>query len=644
MKTLIDSKKLSMLLIIGLLMSTFAALAFVTTAMVAPVAAQAATDWPMFHHDSALLGATQSMGPDKIHVAWMYDTHNNGESSPAVVAGKVYIGSDDGALYCLDGAVGTLVWKYQTGGPIPSSPAVVGDKVYFGSSDDNVYCITTGGTLVWKYTTGDWVFSYPNVVNGLVYIASWDGKIYCLNATSGALVWSYQTGARIGKICPSVANGRVFVGGEDTYVYCNNATTGTLLWKFKTGNYIWQSSATVPGNGRVYIGSGDQYWYCLNETTKNPAGQQLWRFRVIEWDPAVESDVVESTAAYYNGFLYMNFLHKVIKFDAVTGQVLGYISTGHTARSPPALSIPSNRVYAGADDRDLYVIDAASMTTLEYYKATATFESAPAIADGKIYIGNGNGFVYCFVQTGSNVPTSINCRVFPTSVKLGQGLTIEGNLIPGRLLVTITLNLTKPDGTTMSVNLAAKEDGYFTKFLYPEVPGKWSVKARFAGLGAFQGSTSSAVNFTVTGTLPLTKTAISCWTDPKNLNLGDNAYVRGGITNPVSGATVTLTYNKPDSTTTTRTVTTAADGTYEDTFAPDLKGAWTVFASWAGDATHVGATSSWTFFTVQTPTSAVVSPVTSTGIPVEVTYGIVAMIVIAIIAIAAVWYIGRKKT
>jgi outer membrane protein assembly factor BamB len=55
----------------------------------------------------------------------------------------VYFGSDDGYLYALNAANGSLIWNYSTGGPVKSSPAVVDCVVYVGSNDGKVYAIGT---------------------------------------------------------------------------------------------------------------------------------------------------------------------------------------------------------------------------------------------------------------------------------------------------------------------------------------------------------------------------------------------------------------------------------------------------------------------------------------------------------------------
>ena len=67
-----------------------------------------------------------------------------------------------------------------------SSPAVVNGVVYIGSDDDNVYALNaTSGIQLWNYTTGDQVYSSPAVVSGVVYVGSDDDNVYALNATDG---------------------------------------------------------------------------------------------------------------------------------------------------------------------------------------------------------------------------------------------------------------------------------------------------------------------------------------------------------------------------------------------------------------------------------------------------------------------------
>ena len=63
------------------------------------------------------------------------------------------------------------------------------------------------------------------MANGVVYIGSFDHNVYALNASTGALLWSYATGDVVTS-SPAVANGVVYVGSQDNNLYALNASTG----------------------------------------------------------------------------------------------------------------------------------------------------------------------------------------------------------------------------------------------------------------------------------------------------------------------------------------------------------------------------------------------------------------------------------
>jgi len=154
--------------------------------------------WPMFHHDLSHTGYSTSTAPNTNNTIWNYPTDDNVYSSPAVVDGKVYVGSDDRKVYCLNASTGAHIWNYTTGSFVRSSPAVDDGKVYVGSYDNKTYCLdATTGAHIWNYPTGHFVWSSPAVADGKVYVGSHDGKVYCLNASAASMtpnereIWNY---------------------------------------------------------------------------------------------------------------------------------------------------------------------------------------------------------------------------------------------------------------------------------------------------------------------------------------------------------------------------------------------------------------------------------------------------------------------
>ncbi|MHA2248656.1 MAG: outer membrane protein assembly factor BamB family protein [Candidatus Hodarchaeales archaeon] len=240
--------------------------------------------WPMFRHDLQHSGYSTFNAPDTNNVLWSYTTGDNVRSSPAVADGKVYIGSWDGNVYCLDANTGGYIWNYTIGVYAFSSPSVADGKVYIGSYDGNVYCLDANiGGYIWSYTTGDYVGSSPAVVDGKVYIGSDDDNVYCLDANTGGYIWNYTTGDGVFS-SPAVADGKVYIGSKDDNVYCLDANTGGYIWNYTTGDMVWSSPAVA--DGKVYIGSWDDNVYCLDANT----GGYIWSYTTgsgVRSSPAV---------------------------------------------------------------------------------------------------------------------------------------------------------------------------------------------------------------------------------------------------------------------------------------------------------------------------------------------------------------------
>lgn len=66
--------------------------------------------------------------------------------------GIIYFGtSADDQVIALDARTGRRVWTFMAEGPIRLAPTVHGDRLYVGSDDGNVYCLNAGdGTLIWQ--------------------------------------------------------------------------------------------------------------------------------------------------------------------------------------------------------------------------------------------------------------------------------------------------------------------------------------------------------------------------------------------------------------------------------------------------------------------------------------------------------------
>jgi len=142
-------------------------------------------------------------------------------SSPYVDAGwsgptnNLFITSTDGKIYCKSSAnLETTPWtnvrsgqtdgSYSVGSPINTTPFldVTDNSVYFGADNGKLYKLNAAdGTLTsgYPFTTGGAINSSPIVYNGTVYFGSDDGKCYALNSSNGTLKnkWPVTVGAEV---------------------------------------------------------------------------------------------------------------------------------------------------------------------------------------------------------------------------------------------------------------------------------------------------------------------------------------------------------------------------------------------------------------------------------------------------------------
>jgi outer membrane protein assembly factor BamB len=317
---------------------------------------------------------------------WSHATGDAVLSSPTVVNGVVYIGSEDGEVYALNASTGAKRWSYATGGSILSSPTVVNGVVYIGSFDANVYALDAAtGAKLWNYATGSAISSSPAVVNGVVYVGSLDNSVYAIDASTGAKLWNYPTAGAVTS-SPAVVSGVVYVGSFDTNLYALEASTGAKLWSYATAGTVTSSPAVV--NGVVYVGSLGGNLYAV----KAANGAWLWTYTAVSG--------ISSSPAVVNGVVYVGaYDDNVYAVDAATGTQLWGYTTGGVILSSPAVA--NGVVYIGSMDGDLYGLDASTGAELWSYPTRGGVESSPAVVNGVVYAGSHDGKVYAFGLAGS---------------------------------------------------------------------------------------------------------------------------------------------------------------------------------------------------------------------------------------------------
>ena len=115
--------------------------------------------------------------------------HGASQTTPAIHKHRIFIGSDDGNLYAIDGARRKVLWTFA-GGPTCSAPAVSGNgEVCYGTLDHVVHCLDEKkGTSVWSFSTGQTTGAgvpsclIPALSDGILFVGD-ETKLFAFGAT-----------------------------------------------------------------------------------------------------------------------------------------------------------------------------------------------------------------------------------------------------------------------------------------------------------------------------------------------------------------------------------------------------------------------------------------------------------------------------
>jgi outer membrane protein assembly factor BamB len=178
-------------------------------------------------------------------------------------------------------------------------------------------------------------------------------------------------------------------------------STNTVLWNQSIDNV--SEASPVSSNGNVYISSYDGNVYCLDAMN----GDVLWVSTKI-------GETLASDPGIADNKMYIS-CEKFYCFNALSGVELWNTTLGAQARPP---TITDGKIFLGTDA--LYCLSAENGTLLWHFTSpNASFFTAPAIADDKVYVGETNqNTLYCISALNGtllwNISFNASISVTPT--------------------------------------------------------------------------------------------------------------------------------------------------------------------------------------------------------------------------------------
>jgi len=180
---------------------------------------------------------------------WRFYTDGPVRLPPAAAAGKVFVGSDDGYLYCLEAETGNLIWKFRGG---PSDRKVLGNKRLISMWP------VRGGPVVYKgrvyFAAGIWPFMGTFIYS----LAIENGRIEWVNDETGSV---YRNQPHLSPAFAGVApqgalaatEEYLLVPGGRSVPACLDRRTGKQKY-FHLARYPKSGGSSVFARGKFFFG------------------------------------------------------------------------------------------------------------------------------------------------------------------------------------------------------------------------------------------------------------------------------------------------------------------------------------------------------------------------------------------------------
>jgi polyvinyl alcohol dehydrogenase (cytochrome) len=220
--------------------------------------------------------------------------------NPAIVAGRVFVGSDSGNFYSIDGDSGCTHWSFQADAGIRSAPTVAPlgtgasarHVVYFGDLKANTYALDAAtGELIWKKSVDQHRFAR---VTGSVTL--YDGKLYVpvssIEEGPGAQP-NYECCTFRGSVVAlDAANGNQVWKSytiTETPVQTGKNSKGTAQYA-PAGAAVWNAPTIDPQRGVLYIGTGNSYTGPAVKTSDSVIAMDLKTGKMVWWNQVTPED------------------------------------------------------------------------------------------------------------------------------------------------------------------------------------------------------------------------------------------------------------------------------------------------------------------------------------------------------------------
>jgi outer membrane protein assembly factor BamB len=350
-------------------------------------------------------GAAASRLPEKLQVAWEFNTEDAFSGSAVIHDNVVYTTCEDGVLYAIDLATGKSRWTYDQPELMQSTPSVCGDTVYAGDDLGVMHAVELEtGKPRWTFSTQGQIISAVSCSEKILVFGSYDGFVYALRP-DGTLLWKFETAGRVHGT-PAIADGRVIAAGCDEYLHVIDLKTGKSISQISLGS-VSGASACVVGS-QVFVGTYGNQVLGVDIL----AGKVRWRFE----DPDRQFPFASSVAIAGDILVIGGRDKRIRGLDRNTGKVRWTFKS--KGRVDSSAVIVGDRVFIGSGDGVIHELGLQDGKERWRFETGSAISASPAVVDGHLVLGTLDGILYSFGGIQDQSPRK---PIEPPSTETGSG-------------------------------------------------------------------------------------------------------------------------------------------------------------------------------------------------------------------------------
>ena len=370
--------------------------------------------WSQYQGDNHNSGHSSYTGPLLNQSAWVNEQFSSSSSAVVDNKGHIYIGGDDGYLYCLNNQ-GLVIWRFGTNSKIICTPTIGPDgNIYFSNwMNSSAYCISPFGELIWKIHLDDYNTGTSPVFgldNRLYLITSADTYSTIFVIDNGTLISNHSLPLISGSTPVVGSDGTLYLVSTDHELVCVNwdgslrrasfIDSGSNFKDFTKQNQ--HISVNIGSNGIVYVTNYVRSVKILNSYLTS---EEISKYSQMEmYSELIDELVANGTfGGSSDSFNFYYFYFYAINAYYPNG-TLKWTNIDYNIDVSGTPTYFDDVLYV-AGNNALYAFNATNGKPIwtESIKSTGLTESSPLISrDGVIYVTS-NNIVYAFSLKGDRI-------------------------------------------------------------------------------------------------------------------------------------------------------------------------------------------------------------------------------------------------